>query len=481
MLKFSARSRWAIPAGSVVAVAVVGIAVAAIAGAQSAPRLPARSPAQLLALIEQHLTKSPGPLTATVQETSNLGLPAFPVPAASASPSLALPESPTLSLWYLNPQHFRVAVPVRAGETDLRLDGRTMWLWNSKTQTAVKLDLPSTKNPAGNGLPPGQSGMSAPGGPGAQIPDPASMARQVLAAVGPSTSVTVASSVYVAGRAAYQLSVQPRSSESLVGQILIAIDAQKYVPLRVQVFARGSSAPVYSIGFTSLTFGAPAASNFSFTPPAGAKVERQKIPGLGPAGLLGGLDASAFSAISSLPGGPPGAASPGSAGKVPPIPAKALRQMNASFARSLPASMPKAQRAAMIKAFDRQMEAAQSGNPGNGGGFVNPSLPAAGGRGPQDFGQDWLRVVASPTSPKEAAFVRALFSGKPLPAGSLPAGAASDLAALRVLARDATAVHGSWGSGWLLRTPLVSVLVESSGRVLFGAVEPAVLYSDAGA
>jgi hypothetical protein len=481
MLKFSARSRWAIPAGSVVAVAVVGIAVAAIAGAQSAPRLPARSPAQLLALIEQHLTKSPGPLTATVQETSNLGLPAFPVPAASASPSLALPESPTLSLWYLNPQHFRVAVPVRAGETDLRLDGRTMWLWNSKTQTAVKLDLPSTKNPAGNGLPPGQSGMSAPGGPGAQIPDPASMARQVLAAVGPSTSVTVASSVYVAGRAAYQLSVQPRSSESLVGQILIAIDAQKYVPLRVQVFARGSSAPVYSIGFTSLTFGAPAASNFSFTPPAGAKVERQKIPGLGPAGLLGGLDASAFSAISSLPGGPPGAASPGSAGKVPPIPAKALRQMNASFARSLPASMPNAQRAAMIKAFDRQMEAAQSGNPGNGGGFVNPSPPAAGGRGPQDFGQDWLRVVASPTSPKEAAFVRALFSGKPLPAGSLPAGAASDLAALRVLARDATAVHGSWGSGWLLRTPLVSVLVESSGRVLFGAVEPAVLYSDAGA
>jgi hypothetical protein len=143
--------------------------------------------------------------------------------------------------------------------------------------------------------------------------------------------------------------------------------------------------------------------------------------------------------------------------------------------------MPKAQRAAMIKAFDRQMEAAQSGNPGNGGGFVNPSPPAAGGRGPQDFGQDWLRVVASPTSPKEAAFVRALFSGKPLPAGSLPAGAASDLAALRVLARDATAVHGSWGSGWLLRTPLVSVLVESSGRVLFGAVEPAVLYSDAGA
>jgi len=40
-------------------------------------------------------------------------------------------------------------------------------------------------------------------------------------------------------------------------------------------------------------------------------------------------------------------------------------------------------------------------------------------------------------------------------------------------------VHGSWGSGRLLRTSLLSVLVTSKGELLAGAVTPAVLYADA--
>ena len=44
------------------------------------------------------------------------------------------------------------------------------------------------------------------------------------------------------------------------------------------------------------------------------------------------------------------------------------------------------------------------------------------------------------------------------------------------LLQSARHVSGSWGSGRLLRTTLVSVLVTSSGRVLIGAVTPDVLY-----
>ena len=40
-------------------------------------------------------------------------------------------------------------------------------------------------------------------------------------------------------------------------------------------------------------------------------------------------------------------------------------------------------------------------------------------------------------------------------------------------------MSGSWGSGRLLRTSLLSVLVTSSGRVLIGAVTPGVLYQAA--
>jgi hypothetical protein len=47
------------------------------------------------------------------------------------------------------------------------------------------------------------------------------------------------------------------------------------------------------------------------------------------------------------------------------------------------------------------------------------------------------------------------------------------------LLRSATAVHGSWGSGRLLRTSLISVLITSDGRALIGAVTPSVLYAAA--
>jgi hypothetical protein len=45
--------------------------------------------------------------------------------------------------------------------------------------------------------------------------------------------------------------------------------------------------------------------------------------------------------------------------------------------------------------------------------------------------------------------------------------------------RAAKPVHGSWGSGRLLTTSLLSVLVTSDGTVLAGAVTPDTLYADA--
>ena len=42
--------------------------------------------------------------------------------------------------------------------------------------------------------------------------------------------------------------------------------------LGVQVFARGAANPAFQTGFTSITFAAPSASTFAFTPPKGATV-----------------------------------------------------------------------------------------------------------------------------------------------------------------------------------------------------------------
>ena len=111
-----------------------------------------------------------------------------------------------------------MAEPVQAGESDLRLDGRTLWLWSSKTQTATRLMLPAhvagLPGKGGNGV---AKGLSPKGGSGAGPSSltPQAAASQVLKAVGPSTVVAVQSNVDVAGQAAYQLALAPRSSKSL--------------------------------------------------------------------------------------------------------------------------------------------------------------------------------------------------------------------------------------------------------------------------
>lgn len=51
--------------------------------------------------------------------------------------------------------------------------------------------------------------------------------------------------------------------------------------------------------------------------------------------------------------------------------------------------------------------------------------------------------------------------------------------ALGPLLNAATPVHGAWGSGRLLRTSLLDILITSKGAVLAGAVQPSVLYADA--
>jgi hypothetical protein len=58
-------------------------------------------------------------------------------------------------------------------------------------------------------------------------------------------------------------------------------------------------------------------------------------------------------------------------------------------------------------------------------------------------------------------------------------GAGESGAVLNALFAAATPVHGAWGSGKLLRTSLVTVLITDTGRTYLGAVQPSVLYAAA--
>ena len=269
------RTRWILPAGAVVVAG--GVLAGTVLASAAAPALPRTSPAQLLAAM-RHATVPPA-MTATISESANLGFPALPdIGGMSASPMSAaslIAGTHTVQVWYAGPRHLRVAVPVSFGETDLRVNGSQVWLWDSRGQTATHLMAPSSSQPMPRRFKPSP-------GTGEVDPfaglSPLQAAQRVLAMVGPTTKVTVPGTVEVAGRAAYQLAIAPRASQSLVGKIVIAVDAQTHLPLSVQVFARGSASPAFQVGFTSLDLARPAMSNFTFTPPPGAHVKTTRLP-----------------------------------------------------------------------------------------------------------------------------------------------------------------------------------------------------------
>jgi hypothetical protein len=273
--RLSVRTRWALPAGAVVIAG--GVLAGTVLASAAAPVLPRQTPAQLLAAM-QHATVPPA-MTATISESANLGFPALPdIGGMSSSPMSAaslVSGTHTVQVWYAGPRHLRVAVPVSFGETDLRVNGSQVWLWDSHGQTATHFVAPSSSQPMPRRLKPVPGTHEA--DPFAGL-SPLQAAQRVLAMVGPTTKVTVPGTVEVAGRAAYQLAIAPRASQSLIGRIVIAVDAKTHLPLSVQVFARGSSSPAFQVGFTSLSLARPAMSNFTFAPPPGAKVKTSTLP-----------------------------------------------------------------------------------------------------------------------------------------------------------------------------------------------------------
>jgi outer membrane lipoprotein-sorting protein len=383
--EFPRRARWAVPAGAVALVAAVTAGSMATAAAAS-PALAPRTPTELLTALAQ--AGPPPPLTGTVSETADFGIPQLPGAQNPTSVLSLLSGTHTIQLAYGGPGHARLALPFPLGETDLIRNGSTAWIWQSSTDSVERILLPA--HPAA------QPGPAASRSPTESPLTPQQAARKALAAVGPTTSVTVGPTTTIAGEDAYQLVIAPRDSRSLVGKVVIAVDAQHPgVPLQVQIFARGAASPAFDTGYTQISFSPPPASTFDFTPPAGATVHTVTPP----APQTGSTPAP-------QPSPPAGQSVVGTGWlSVAVLPASALSGLSGNAAGALG-------------------QAAQSASAGPGAG----------------------------------------------------SGGVDSAAVLAALLKSAKQVSGtSWGSGRLLQTSLVSVLITSS-HVFAGAVDPSVLY-----
>ncbi len=264
--------RWAAP-GVAAAALIAGGQAAMHQGASAAPELPHRTAHQLLTDL---LQAEPSGLSGTVSVSTDLGLPALPSSASdggaggAASPLALLQGEHTLRVWYAAPHQARVALLADGSETDLITDGADTWLWKSADKTAWHLQRPSSDR---HRMTPDHDRRPDPGRwPGALTPK--QIASRALAMIKPSTRVSTTSAVTVAGRSAYQMVLAPKDAKTTIGSVRIAIDARRHVPLRAQVFAKGSDHPAINVGFTTISFETPPASRFTFTPPPGATVHQ---------------------------------------------------------------------------------------------------------------------------------------------------------------------------------------------------------------
>jgi outer membrane lipoprotein-sorting protein len=144
--------------------------------------------------------------------------------------------------------------------------GATIWTWDSMTTTATRYALPAATGGASRAAPSPETGL-----------DPATAVERLIQKLAPHATLTLGAPATVAGRQTYTLTLTPTSPVTSFGSLAVAIDGQRWVPLRVQVFAKGDGSPVLSAGFKTVSFGPISNSLFTFTPPSGATVVHRNV------------------------------------------------------------------------------------------------------------------------------------------------------------------------------------------------------------
>ncbi|GIF20742.1 outer membrane lipoprotein-sorting protein [Actinoplanes tereljensis] len=248
--------RWLVPSAAAVVVIGGGAAAGTIV-ASADPSLPERSAAQLL--VDVQGAKIDG-LSGTIVESADLGLGALGNLAQSSGDLTALlGGSNTARVWYAGETKARVALIGTQGETDVIRNGSDVYVWKSTEKTASHLTIPAGSESKHQQL--------------SELPStPQEAAAAALAAIDPTTTVSTTGAAKVAGRDAYELVLSPKDTGSLIGQVRLAIDAEKHIPLRVDVYAKNATSPAVRVAFQQISFAVPDDEQFVFKAPPGTKV-----------------------------------------------------------------------------------------------------------------------------------------------------------------------------------------------------------------
>jgi outer membrane lipoprotein-sorting protein len=423
----------------VAAAAVVAAAAGAgpvIAAVQGDPALPERSAEQLLAAaINAGKSGQVPQMSGTVVETASLGLPGLPdVGGGSSSPTSLLAGSNQLKVWYGGSDKIRLALPGRMTETDLIQNGDQTWLWESSSNTATRIKTPQGGVTRALESRAGDKGEAHPSGPpSAESSTGPSSLPSALPSGLPTALTPQEAAQELLKRAGGDTTITVTNTEQVAGraayQLSFAPKDSASLVKQVTLALDGETyvplrVQVYADGAAEPAFEV-GFSSVTFTPPA-----PEMFAFTPPAGAkVTEKTLGAHQAGEQKPGTP-------TTGDQTPRPQK----------DSAAASGDTATAAEKLRA------------------------------GAKTIGQGWTTVVSLPFSQQDLAKAT---SGKGSPRyGGHGDGGVSQLT--KGVLDSAKRVSGAWGSGKLIQTKLVSILLTDDGRVLAGAVTPETLTDAAG-
>lgn len=299
-MKVSKRWLPALVAPAVIATTAIGIPLQA-----NAVDLPDLTPQQVMQLMDGEVSGFSG----TVIKTSDLGLPALELSSMVDQemvdemqekmpdgfeefvPQLIEQNALTQALELISGTHririyasdagMRLQILDPMSQRDLIINQNELWIYNDRDATAQTATIESTVTEAE------QADFEAKvrtqieeyaASLQLDLGNPDAVADFLMEKVSDDTVISVGKDHSVAGRTAYQLIAEPKAANSLIDSVVISVDSETGMALKVEVFSVEQKSAVFEIGFESISFETPAASLFEFTPPSGTTVTQLELP-----------------------------------------------------------------------------------------------------------------------------------------------------------------------------------------------------------
>jgi outer membrane lipoprotein-sorting protein len=236
-----------------------GVAAIAVAAGGGGPTPPAKPLDQ--AIHDALSSTAPEGVTARVKFTNKL----FPSGALLGNVGSALMSGATGRLWVTNDGRGRIELQSDAGDVQIVWNTTTVSVYDASSNTVYRAKLPSHT---------GDSAASADKG----APPALSAIDEFLSRLGEHAAISTAQPDNVAGQPAYNVTVSPKHDGGLLASAQLAWDAAHGVPLRIAIYAQGSSSPALALEATDISYGPVSASDVDISPPADAKVVELSAP-----------------------------------------------------------------------------------------------------------------------------------------------------------------------------------------------------------